>query len=55
MAEKRLTINLDRATHQAARVKAAQEGRTLSDIVREWLKTWLANDQPKAEVKTPTR
>lgn len=55
MTEKRFTVILTKEIHQAAKLKALKEGTTLSDLIRSWLFSWLANDQPKAEVKTPTR
>jgi len=42
--EKRVTVKVPGDLHKLARVKAAQEGVALSDLVREWLQAWIAGD-----------
>ena len=48
MDQKRVTVKVDPALHRAARVKAAQEGKTISEIMRDLLQAWLAKEgEPK--------
>jgi len=42
--EKRVTVKVPGDLHKLARVKAAQEGVVISDLVREWLQAWIAGE-----------
>jgi len=46
------TLTLPDDLRTEARVKALREGRTLSDVVREYLEQYIKGDAPKA--KEPT-
>lgn len=37
----RLTVNLKPELHKRVKVKAALEGVTVSDMVRQWLEEWV--------------
>jgi len=41
MEERRITVRVSEAFHKAVRVKAAELGRPISDIVRKLLTLWL--------------
>ena len=42
--EKRITVNVSEDLHKAVRVKAANQGRPISEIVRVLLEKWT-NDE----------
>lgn len=42
----RLSVNLPPELHQRARIKAIQDGRALSDIVRGMLEAWTGEQGP---------
>lgn len=44
--EKRITVKVPGDLHKLARIKATQEGVSLSDLVRAWLQLWLNGDLP---------
>lgn len=44
---KRLTVNVTPEFHHKVRVKAAQEGKTISDVIRELLTQWLEEEKEK--------
>ena len=44
---KKLLVRLPREMHDAARIKAIQENRPLSEVVRELLDEWLSRDKNK--------
>ena len=48
--ERRITVKTTEAFHRAVRVRAAELGRPISEIVRELLRLWLAG-----EVELPAR
>ena len=48
--QSKLTIRIAKELHIAVKVKAAKEERTVSDIVRQFLKEWLQEkDKPPPE------
>lgn len=51
--QQKLTVEVPRELHRAAKVKAAQEGRSLADVIRELLTGW-AHGKP-AEGNKPKR
>lgn len=42
---KRLTVNVTPEFHHQVKVKATQEGKTISDVVRELLQRWLKEEE----------
>jgi len=48
--ERRITVKTTETLHKAVRVKAAELGRPVSEIVRELLAGWVSG-----EVKLPTQ
>ena len=50
----RTTINLPDALAEAAKAKAAAEGRTFTSVVEEGLRTVLAPGAPAAVVELPS-
>ena len=42
--ERRITVKVTEALHRTVRVRAAELGRPISEIVRELLKAWLVGD-----------
>ena len=44
---KKLLVRLPKEMHDAARIKAIQENRPLSEVVRELLDEWLSRDKNK--------
>jgi len=45
---KRLTVNVTREFHHEVRVKAAQEARTISDVIKGLLQKWLEEEKEKS-------
>lgn len=43
---RRLNIRLDRATHRALRLRAAEEDKSIQELVEEWLREKLGLTQP---------
>ena len=48
--ERRITVKTTEALHKAVRVKAAELGRPVSEVVRELLAGWVSG-----EIKLPTK
>jgi plasmid stability protein len=46
--ERKMMVRMTEDLHKAVRVKAAELGRSISEIVRELLKAWVAG-----EIETP--
>ena len=44
---KKQLVRLPKEMHDAARIKAIQENRPLSEVVRELLDEWLSRDKNK--------
>jgi predicted HicB family RNase H-like nuclease len=44
--EKKLVIRIDGELRKAARIKALEEDRTLSEVVRQFLRAWLRGELP---------
>ena len=42
--ERKLMVRMTEAQHKAVRVKAAESGRPVSEIVRELLAAWVKGD-----------
>lgn len=43
---KRITVETSEEFHHKVKVKATQEGKTISDVIRELLRKWLQeNDE----------
>ena len=48
--EKRLiTFEVEEELRRRAKVKAAQEGRSVSEVLRELLEEWLKDHEPKGK------
>lgn len=39
--ERRITVKVEEQLHKAVRVRVAEEGRAISDVVRALLRLWL--------------
>jgi plasmid stability protein len=53
--ERRITVRAPESLHKAVRVKAAEQGKHTSDIVRELLTLWVEGkiELPKSEGGKP--
>ena len=45
ISEYKLTVRIPRELHKKVKVKAAQQGRPISAIVRELLEEWLKEEE----------
>lgn len=45
--EKRITVKVSEDLHRKVKVKAAMVGKSISDILREYLETWLEEPLPE--------
>jgi len=52
--EKRLTVRIPEDLHRKARVKCAETGRTLSEVVRDALRKWVEDSPEQPEDKPVT-
>ena len=46
---KRITVKVPASLHHKVKVKAAIEGKTVSDVLRQYLIEWVKDDPPKDE------
>ena len=46
MNEKKIMVRVSDELHKAVRVKAAELGRPISEIMRQWLRAWVAGEMP---------
>ena len=44
--EKRITVKVPEDLHHRVKVKSAQVGKPISDVVREFLTKWVEDDPP---------
>ena len=44
--EKKMMTRIDGDLHKAARMKALEDDRTLSEVVRQFIRAWLAGEIP---------
>ena len=49
--KKLITFEVEKELRQQAKIKAAQEGRSISEILRELLEEWLAKHTEQPKVK----
>lgn len=42
--EKRITVSVDDDLHKQAKIEAAKQGKTISEIIRDLLSTWLKRE-----------
>ena len=47
--EKRITIKVSDTLHRKVKVKAALLGKSVSDVLREYLETWVEEPLPEPE------
>jgi predicted HicB family RNase H-like nuclease len=47
--EKRITVKVTESLHRKVKVKAAIVGKSISDILREFLEEWVEEAPPKAD------
>jgi predicted HicB family RNase H-like nuclease len=52
ISEYKLTVRIPRELHKKVKVKAAQQGRPISAIVRELLEEWLKEEESKESKDT---
>ena len=52
-AEKRITVRVPESLHRKVKAKAALMGKTVSDILREYLEAFVKEEPPKSEEKEP--
>ncbi len=50
--ERRITVKTTEDLHRSVRVKAAQEGRPVSDVVRELLTRWVDEERKPNDKRT---
>ena len=54
MAEiKRIMVRVPADLHKAVRIKAVKEGRTVSEVIREFLEEWVKGEPTEEEEKSP--
>lgn len=51
--EKRITVRVPESLHRKVKAKAALIGKSVSDVLREYLEAWVEEDPPKSEEKKP--
>jgi len=49
--EKRITIKVSETLHRKVKVKAAMIGKSISDILREYLEEWVEEPLPEPEIE----
>ena len=47
--EKRITIKVSETLHRRVKVKAAMIGKSISDILREYLEAWVEQPLPESD------
>ena len=47
--EKRITVKVTEALHRKVKVKAAMVGKSISDILREYLEAWVEEPLPEPD------
>jgi plasmid stability protein len=50
---KRITVKVSEELHRKVKIKAAVVGKSVSDVLREYLEAWVEEDPPKSEEKEP--
>lgn len=53
--KKRVTVEVDPELHRKAKTKAASEGRTIADVVREFLSGWAEREGEQAQPQARER
>ena len=55
--EKRITVRVPESLHRKVKAKAALVGKSVSDVLREYLEGWTGDVEPpaKPEKETPRR
>ncbi len=49
--EKRITVKVPETLHRRVKVKAAMLGKSISDVLREYLEAWIEEPLPEPEKK----
>ena len=52
-AEKRITVRVPESLHRKVKANAALMGKTVSDILREYLEAFVKQEPPKSKKKEP--
>lgn len=47
MTEKRVTVKVDDQTHHELKVKATQQGKSISDVIRDMIAAFIGKPKPK--------
>jgi predicted HicB family RNase H-like nuclease len=47
--EKRITVKVSETLHRKVKVKAAMIGKSISDILREYLEAWVEEPLPEPD------
>ena len=47
--EKRITVKVSQALHRKVKVRAAMIGKSISDVLREYLEAWVEEPLPEPE------
>jgi predicted HicB family RNase H-like nuclease len=47
--EKRITVKVTESLHRKVKVKAAIVGKSISDILREFLEEWVEEPSPRSK------
>jgi len=53
--EKRITVRVPESLHRKVKARAALEGKSVSDVLRDYLKEWVKDDPPTDEGKRPEK
>jgi predicted DNA-binding protein len=53
--EKRITVRVPESLHRRVKAKAALMGKTVSDVLREYLETWIEEEPPELRYRSELR
>jgi predicted HicB family RNase H-like nuclease len=48
-SEKRITVRISESLHRKVKAKAALSGKSISDVLREYLEAWVEEPVPEPE------
>jgi predicted HicB family RNase H-like nuclease len=48
-SEKRITVRIPESLHRKVKAKAALSGKSISDVLREYLEAWVEEPLPEPE------
>jgi predicted HicB family RNase H-like nuclease len=53
--EKRITVRVAESLHRKVKARAALEGKSVSDVLRDYLVEWVKTDPPTDEGEGPEK